>query len=175
MTGVELFTAFGTKVTLGQAIGGVAALASAAGALQQGQSQAAQQRFQAQVAERDATIAEQNRVAAIQQGVEDERRLRAQQRFALSRQRAATGQSGIDPSTGTPLLLNEQDETDAMLNVLTQRYQTELRARGYALGRDSATASANAYRMGARQSRMQGYTGAGTALLSGGYRVLGGR
>lgn len=154
----------------------VAAVASAAmtavGSIQQGQAQSAQQNFQAKVADRDAVIQEQNRVAAIQQGVEDERRLRSEQRYALSRNRAMRGQSGLDTSTGSALLVAEQDETSAMLNVLSQRYQTDLRARGYQLAQDDSRASAGAYRMGAKQSRTQGYIGAGSALLRGGYNVF---
>jgi hypothetical protein len=151
----------------------IGAATSAVGAIQQGQAQDAQARHQAALSDRQATIEEQNRVAALQQGAEDERRTRQQQRYVLAQRQAAAGQSGIDPGFGSPLLVGEQAEIDAELNALTTRYQSQLAARGYGLRAEGARADAGMFRAAGANARRAGYVGAGTALLSGAARVGG--
>lgn len=127
-----------------QALGGAAAVQSSL-------NQSASAEFNAKMG---ISNAEQ---AAMQAGAaEDAQRRRAG--IALGEGRAAMAQSGVDPTSGSGLLVEEQSARNAELDALTVRYQGLLEGRGL------LAQSALDQRQAAIYSQNAVYAGLGGAL-----------
>lgn len=136
------------------AIAAVAGTAlSVVSSIQQGQQQAAWQRYNAQLAEQAAN---QTRAEAA----EEERRYRQRSELILSQRRAIMGASGVAIDQGSPLLAAGQQAADLELGALDIRYSGENRARGYQTEADYDRAQAS-------QLQQQGLLHAGASLISG--------
>lgn len=134
----------------------VATLASAGGAIAQGQSGAAMANY-------NAKVAEQNAVTERQLGVLEEFRVRDDVRRALSGLQADNAASGFQ-LTGTPLLIAAESAKAGELDALTARFGRQQRAHGY-------EAQAQLDRASGAAKQQAGLFGAASYLLSGGSRV----
>lgn len=125
---------------------------SAVGSISQGQAAA-------NAAEYNAQVAENNRIAARQQATFDEQRRREGLRRDLSSARVGAAKSGVDMA-GSALDVMVRGAEDAELEALRIRYGGEV-------AQNAAAAEAGLSRAQAGASRMAGFFGAGSALLSG--------
>ena len=133
---------------------------SAAGAIKMSQAQATAARYNAQVNEQNAQIAEaQGAAAAEAQSREAQRRIGA----AV----AQYGAAGVDLSTGSPADVLAESVRNATLDNLTLKYNYKLRALGF-------RNQANLDYMSADASRQAGYFSAAGALVGGAAKVYGG-
>lgn len=139
------------------AVAAVAGLASAAvgamGSIQQGRAQEAASQYEADLAERNATIVRQ------QSGVAEEQQ-RRHGRAVLGTQRAGVGEAGIDLSSGSAFDLYREAVQAAEQDALTIRYDGELQTAGLLTQRNAARANAG-------NAKSAGYLTAGAQLLSG--------
>ena len=87
---------------------------------------------QRRAANTNADIAEQNRKLAAEQGFAREDAFRRQARMRLGSQAAAIAESGVDPGSGSALLVAAQSATNAELDALNIRYEGLTQATGYA-------------------------------------------
>ena len=126
---------------------------SAYSAIRQGQQAEAVGRYNARVAEQQATSARQAAAA-------DAETKRRQLDRILGSQRARYGASGVIASEGSPLLVMMQSEEEAALDVA--RIRAGGAAQAYGL-----ESEANLQRFGGRQARRQSYLSASGTFLQG--------
>lgn len=146
---------------------------SAIGAIQQGNAAAANYQAQAMANKRNAKIMEMNAQATSAQAAQAEDAQRRKARQIGGMQRAAISESGTGDG-GTNALLVEQSGRNAELDALNIRYEGELKRRGLLNEAGNERYAAKVNKMNAGQSRMAGYMGAGTSLLSAGAKYAGG-
>jgi hypothetical protein len=143
------------------------AVIGAAGAIQQGNAQSSSFKSQANAADYNAKVAEQNQQMAREQGNAREEMHRANARRFLGSQRAAVVQSGVDASSGTAAAVQADSAVQQELDALMIRYESELQGRDFGsaavLERNQAAMS----RSNARSSRTSGYINAGASMLGG--------
>ncbi len=134
------------------ALAALAAVVSAAGAVQQGETARKSAEYQ-------AAIAENNALAARQQAEHDERQHREKARQVLSAQRAKAAKGGVLTEQGSPLFVSTDTGESAEIDALNIRRGGQLRATDYqsqaALGRFQGQAT-----------QQQSYLQAGSSLLS---------
>ena len=143
-----------------------ATVVSAIGSIQQGNAAAASAKSQANAAEYNAKVLRQNADQAYREGSAAEEAQRRRARQVLGVQRAAVGQT--TGFTGTSLGVIEQSGTNAELDALNIRYESDMKARGLLQEADLETANAANYRSQAGALRTAGYISAGSKALSGG-------
>lgn len=146
-TGIETIAIIGIVATV------AAAGMSAYGQYQQGQAQS-------QALKYNATVAENQAIAARQQAAYLADREREQTRRVLSRQRALYGTAGVDVGVGSPLMVMADSARQGELNAQAVLAGGAARAQGY-----QAQAQLDRYMAG--QARSAGQIGAGVSLLSG--------
>jgi hypothetical protein len=144
MTGVEI--AMGVAAISSAAIG-------AAGAIQQSNAANAAAKFNAQMADREAQIRQQN--AKVQ-----EERFRREFERLQGRARAQIGMSGVSSTEGSPLDILEMNAMEAELDALTIRHNASLSA-------ESLTLSGALQRMQGRAAKQAGMFNAAGALVGG--------
>lgn len=132
---------------------------SAASAIKQGQAQAKAQRFQADLAERDAQRA---RALATADATEFRRRRSRD----LGVQRARYAGSGIDITSGSPL--GVQLDTAKEIGFQAQKILAGGEVKGQGLD-----LTAGLSRVTAREAETAGFINAGTTVLSGAARIGG--
>lgn len=141
----------------------IAAVASTAfsvvGAIQQGRAASAQANLQAGILEQQAT-------RDRQQAAVDEADFRARQSRALASRRAGLGASGVDPSTGSPLLVSEDFAGEVELSALRIRGGGEVRAT-------RAEQQATLQRFQGRAARRAGFVRGGALLITGAGKAFG--
>lgn len=130
------------------------AVISAYGAIRAGQAQSAQAKYMGQVAQQNAIAANQQGAAAAD----------AQHRDAMRKlglMQANYGASGVDQSTGSPLDVFSDAVGQSTLDNLNTKYNYQLKALGYqnSASLDSATAS---------DATTSGYLNAAGSLLGSG-------
>lgn len=130
----------------------LAAAASAYATYEQGETQKAAAKYNAKIAEQQATSAQQVANAQADQQRQQSRRL-------MAANRAATGASGIS-DVGSPLLLEADNVTQAELNARMTEYGGLLRQQGY-------QSEIPLLKFQARRAGEAGTIGAGATLLSG--------
>lgn len=155
--------AMGIAMATSVASAGIAAY----GAEQQGQAQAKAATYQAQVAQNNQTIANQEAAATDQAEQSAETASRLKTAGAISSVRAAAGASGIDPNSGSPLgnvqSTAEMGELDALTirsNYAREKYNYEV--QGMSAGAQSTLDMAQASNASAA-----GDLGAFSSILSG--------
>lgn len=129
------------------------AAVSAVGAIRQGKAQANALEYQADIANQQA---EQERIASRQES-ED---FRLNQSRLMAKRRAIMGGSGVESTTGSPLLVSEDFATETELNARRIRSGGELRATR--LGQQ-----AGLYQSQAGGARTGGFVRGGSLLLQG--------
>jgi hypothetical protein len=156
-----------TALLIAAGASAAAAGVSAVGAIQSGQAAKNQANFQSAIAQQQA---DRERLAAAQ-GEEDFRR---QQSRAMATRRAQMGGSGIDTSTGSPLLVSEDFAGESELQALRIRNGGEVSAtrleQSAALQR---SAGANAVTDSYFRAGSSLLTGAGQAFGAYAYRDVG--
>lgn len=157
MSGLEIFAA---------ALSAGSAVVGAAGAIRQGNAEAASAEYNAQINERNAIVADQNRKISLEQArvdVEDKRR---ENRRNLSSIRAAYGASGLDLA-GSPLDVLEDTAIEMELDASRIDYEGRMDNRQGGM-------EANALREGATLSRMEGKSAKTASRYSAAGQFLGG-
>lgn len=152
MTGLEIIGALSAAATVASGVVGVM------GAQQQAAATTAAANYQAQVAQRNATVARQQASAEA----DDQRR---ENRRQLGSIRAAYGGSGIEMA-GSPLDVLEDTTLEQELDVERIGYRGELRAAG-------EVDKANLSKLEAENAKKTGAIGAATSLLKAGTSLLG--
>lgn len=148
--------------TIAAVSGGV----SAVGSYMQGESAASGYRQQADAAERNAEIADVQARQAYDAGLQNEltqRRSASQQQSDI---RASVAESGLDPSSGSALTLQQQSAENLEMDALTTRYQTLLQGSAYEQEAAMNRYTARTLRGSARDARRSGTLGAATSLLT---------
>lgn len=145
------------ELTTALAIAGT--VASAAGSIYQGQQQAAASEFNASVARQNAQISQQRADAEADRHRRQIARLMGAQSTAF----AASGVTGA----GSPVEVLADTAAEGALDERLIRYGGALDARAF-------ETEARMEEFQARQARIGGFVGAGTALLTGGATIAGG-
>jgi hypothetical protein len=140
---------------------------SAGGAFMGGQAQAGQYKAQAQAANYDATLAQQQGQLAAEVGASREAQSRRSSTALEGQQFAAIAQSGTGVTSGSAREVMRQQSINDQLDALGIRYEGQLEARGYNLEADKYRTEASFDRSNAHNADIGSYLGAGTALLSG--------
>lgn len=96
--------------------------------IQQGNAAQEQYNYQAQVAKKNANIAQQNADQKRQEGIEEARQQRIKTLQAVGSQQAAMAANGIDISSGTALDIIEDTTATGELDALTKQYNYESQA-----------------------------------------------
>ena len=163
---VAAFPAITSGLSAGKAVSTFTVLSAAGaavqalGAIQKGQAAQAQANFQAgilrQQAESDRQVAAAN-----------EADFRRRQSFVLAQRRAALGASGVEPGSGSPLLVSEDFAGEVELQALRIRSGGELRAT-------RAEQQAVLQRFQGRAARTAGFVRGGSLLITGAGKKFGG-
>ncbi len=141
------------SAVMANVLAGVAAtgvVASVAGSVlsgiasyQQGKQQKAMYNYQAQVAQENAKIAENNAKMERQQGIEEARLQRMKTLQHVGSQQTAMAANGIDVTQGTPLDVIEDTAAIGELDALQTRYNYERKALSYEAQADNFSNQAN--------------------------------
>lgn len=146
---------------------------SVVGALRQGQAQQNQANYQAGLYEQQAAITDQQAQSertAARQSEEDFRRENA---LLMGRRRAALGASGVDISTGSPLLTAEDFASEAELGALRIRAGGEATATRLQQQAGLQRSEAGLQRLSGANAVTSSYYRAGSSLLSGAGTIYG--
>lgn len=147
-------------------IAAVAAAAQVMGSVMQSNSQAAGYNQQAKAEERNAQLSDIQARQAYDAGVQNElsqRRSGAQQ---LSGIRASVAESGLDPGSGSALLLQQQSSENLEMDALTTRYQGLLQGAAYEQQGVMDRYTASALRSSAKSAKRAGRMTAATGILT---------
>ena len=133
-------------------IAAIGTVVSAVGAISAGVAQSKQAKFQAAVARQQA---EQARLKSAS----EEKDFRRRQSRAFATRRAALGASGVEATTGSPLLVSEDFVGEAELQALRIRQGGEVRAT-------RLEQQASLFQAKGRSARTAGFFRGGSLLLS---------
>lgn len=149
-------------------------LIGAAGAVQQGKAANASAKYNAQVAEMNATLSERRAKDALERGAADEQRKRTEVSRIRGAQVAAMAANGVDINFGSPLdtivdtaVLGELDALTIRTNAARESYDFRVQAVN---GRADAALS----RMNGKAAQTAGYLGAAGTLLGGAGKAFAG-
>jgi hypothetical protein len=140
---------------------------AAAGAINAGQSAAAQARYQAQVAANNQIIAQQNATYARQAGEVKATDQAMRERATQGATRAALAASGMDINTGSAADVQEGLAKTGQVDVERTRQQAALEAYGYEARASGFGAEAGLDQFSARNDITAGFLKGGGTLLSG--------
>ena len=164
-------TAGGAMLTGGAAVSANLALASTlvsvVGAVSQGQSQAANARFQGQVAGQNAELARRNQVRSQQQAVIDEEDFRRDSAASIARRFAAGGATGQLLDRGSFASTQGQAAGEDELTALRLRNQFAVRTGDFGLEAQNETAQGQLFGAQAKQAGTSSLCNAGSSLFSG--------
>lgn len=158
-----VLTAGGIATTAGLAGTAITAL----GAVNQGQSQAAAAKYNAQVASNNAQVATQNSQFA---GAEGEQNVNAQgmkNRAQMGALVANEGASGVDVDSGSSLQTRESQAQTGMLNELNIRSQAVRQAYGFQTQAVSDLGQESLDKAQSKNDSTAGYVNAGGDVLGG--------
>ncbi|HEY7824469.1 MAG TPA: hypothetical protein VIG24_16630 [Acidimicrobiia bacterium] len=141
---------------------------SAGAAVQQGNAAAASGRYNAQVAEMNATLADRRAKDAIERGAVEEQQKRAEVAQLQGRQKAAMAANGVDLTFGSPLDTLVDTAVLGDLDALTIRQNSAREAYDFNVQGMNSRADATLSRANARSAKTGGYLNAGATVLGGG-------
>lgn len=141
------------------------------GSYQQGQQQAAQARYQAQIAANNAQIANQNAKDTEAAGAAEEQRKRIENSQRTSALRAAAGASGVDVGTGSALDSFADATMIGEYDALSVRNNYQRQANAYYQQAANFTNDSALYRQAASNATGNALTGMAGSLLSGAGQV----
>ena len=166
---------FGTAgaFTWGATLSTIGAVGGAMSSFMTGQQQSANLQYQANMANYNAQVADNNALSA-QYAAEHERQMFEDRykRTVLAKQAPGYAISGVVGTAGTPLMVQAESYLEGLREEEAIKYtgQTAAAARRQeAIGHRYAAAN---YMSSAGSARMAGYVGAGTSLLGGLGKVL---
>lgn len=139
----------------------------AAGQIQQGQAAAAANRYNAQIAEMNATLAERRARDAVDRGAVEEQRKRQQVAQIRGQQTAAMAANGVDLTFGSPLDTIVDTAVLGELDALTIRSNAYREAYDYRVDAVNKRAGAQLDRMKADSAETGGYLAAMGTVLTG--------
>jgi hypothetical protein len=137
------------------------------GQVQAGQAQAGQARYQAQVAQNNRIIAEQQARDAEMRGQMAEDARRYQTRALIGRQRTALAANGVMVDDGSALDITSDTAAQGEVDALTLRANAAREAYGYRAQGSNFLADAGLQRARADAAIPASMVGAGATLLSG--------
>lgn len=156
-----------TILTIGSTIIG------AAGAIQQGQAAAASAKYNAQIGEMNATLAERRAKDAVERGATEEQRKRQEVARIKGQQTAAMAANGVDLTFGSPLdtlvdtaVLGELDALTIRTNAYRESYEHKVDAV-------NKRAGAELSRMQGKSAMQGGYLSAAGTVLTGAGKAYG--
>jgi hypothetical protein len=153
---------------LPMAVLGIAGAATSAfGAYEQGQAQAANASYQAQVAANNAMIARENAALTEQSGVARETAQGMKTAQSVGGIKARQAASGIDVNTGSAANVRTAAAKLGALDALTIRSNTAREAYGYEVAATNDTAESQLLTSEASQARTAGDIGALGTFLTG--------
>jgi hypothetical protein len=151
----------GTILAIGSTVLG------AAGAIQQGNAAAAAGKYNAQVADMNATLSERRARDALERGEREEQRKRSEVAALKGRQIAASASNGVDLSFGSPLDMIVDTAVLGELDALTIRKNTANEAYDHRVQAVNGRAEARLSKMNASAAQTGGYLNAAGTLLGG--------
>lgn len=153
-------------LTLALALAGTAV--TAVGQVQQAQATASANRYQAQVQEMNATLAERRAKDAIERGAAEEQRKRQEVQRILGAQRAGMAANGVDLTFGSPLDVLTDTAVLGELDALTIRSNAYRESYDHRVDAVNQRAGATMSRMAASSASTGGYLAAAGTVLTGG-------
>ncbi|RJT42010.1 hypothetical protein D3227_04855 [Mesorhizobium waimense] len=148
-------------------------LLGAAGSIQQAQATSAANKYNAQVQDMNAKLADRKAKDAIDRGVLEEQRKRQQVAGIQGQQRAAMAANGVDLSFGSPLDTLVDTAVMGELDALTIRTNANREAYDYKVDAVNKRAGATMSRMSASAASTGGYLDALGTVLTGGGKAYG--
>lgn len=156
-----------TLLTIGSTImGGV-------GAIQQGQAASASAKYNAQVADMNAKMADRAAKDALERGAMEEQKQRQKTAQIMGQQTAAMAANGVDIGFGSPLDLLVDTATLGELDALTIRTNAYREDRDLRQQGENYRGQAAMNRSQASSARTGGYLGAMGTFLGGGAKSYG--
>lgn len=149
------------------------AVVSAAGALSSGIQQRRAADQQAEAAEYNAAVSQNQAGQAFAAGAERENIQRRQASQALAQQRAAFAESGLDPNSGSALDVQLQSTRNAELDALQTRYEGILTGQNYQQQAALGVYEGGVLRSSGRNAQRASYLTAAGNLLAGGAAAYG--
>ena len=143
------------------------------GQIQQANAASAASKYNAQVAEMNATLADRRAKDALERGAVEEQRKRMEVAQLQGRQRAAMAANGVDLTFGSPLDALVDTAVLGDLDALTIRQNAAREAYDFQVQGVNQRADATLSRANASASRTGGYLGAAGSVLGGGARAYG--
>lgn len=146
---------------------------SAVSAVSQGMAANAQAQSQANAAQYNATIAEQNASSALAAASANEDAQRRKTAGEMGRLRAGLAENGIGLDSGTATDLTEQSAMNAELDALNIRYGGQQQARAYKTQAALDVQQAQASKASGQAAMTAGFLTAGASALNGYGRYAG--
>lgn len=139
----------------------------AAGQIQQAQSTAAANRYQAKVADMNAQISEKRAKDALERGAKEEQQKRRENQQLLGKQQAAMAANGVDLTFGSPLDVIVDSSVLGELDALTIRTNAYREEYDYRVQAANQRAQGTMSRGAADSALAGGYLGAAGTILGG--------
>lgn len=146
-------------------------LLSAAGSVQQGNAAAAAGRYNQQISEMNAKIADNKARDAIERGKIAEQQKRREVAAVAGRQQAAMAANGVDISFGSPLDVLADTAIQGELDALTIRSNTYREEYDYRVQGANQRAQGSLARMQGDAAKTGGLISAGATILGGASKV----
>ncbi|MFZ5692457.1 MAG: hypothetical protein ACOY5F_14505 [Pseudomonadota bacterium] len=141
--------------------------------MQSGQAAAASGRYNAQVSEMNATLADRRAKDAIERGQLAEQRKRQEVAGIVGKQTASMAANGVDLTFGSPLDTLIDTATLGEIDALTIRTNANREAYDYRVQASSQRSQATLQRSQADSAETAGYLKAGATILGGGAQSYG--
>lgn len=154
-----------TAIAIGATV--IGAGVSAMGAIQQGKAAQQSANFQQQILNRQAETQRQQADRERQLAEQNETTFRRDQSRAMARRRAIMGGSGVDTSTGSPLLANDDFAGEVEFAALNIRNQGEVGATRLEQQAGLTEAEGSLAQLKGKQARQASFFRAGSSLLGG--------
>lgn len=154
-------------------IAAVGTLVSVAGAIQKGQAEQAQAKYQSAVARNNAILAERQAKDAIERGKIAERNQRIKTAQTIGEQRARLAANGVVVDQGSALALTSDTAQFGELDALTIRSNADREALGFRTQGMNYEADARLSKLRGDQAVTSSYFSAASALFKGAGSVAG--
>lgn len=118
-------------------------------------------------AEANAKIAEQQGLASLRKGAQEEEQVARKERRIAGQQRAALGAAGVDINAGSPLDVQADTAYMAEQDKSLIRYNAELEKWGFDVQKANYQSEANAYGNKATGALVGGVISAGSSIVTG--------
>jgi hypothetical protein len=146
-------------------------LMGAFGQIQQAQAASAAGKYNAQVAEMNATLADRRARDALERGKVDEQRKRNEVAAIKGKQMAAMAANGVDLGFGSPLDTLIDTATLGEIDALTVRTNAARESYDHSVDAVNKRAGATLSNMQARSALQGGYLNAAGTILTGGSKA----